>query len=249
MSDKEKTIYMRKGDEYDSIVVDISQEKFATEIQLPQKATTDDVTLSLQIVQKDGKGRVITALTQSVDLVVKSDPPATNPCADVTLKPGMQRTTDFHVAFEADPTTDQKVKKFMIPETLGVEWDVKPAAGVECPVVYRLLVFDTQEGNTGAFVPADDLWARLRTASSTGYLRSEFIFEPTTGSLDVMLESQDVEEHRARFTENGVSTIRCKVVANAPGSTQSGAGASDDTLLGVEFNFVLAPQTEAARCA
>jgi uncharacterized protein involved in tellurium resistance len=81
--DQMPLIYMQKGDIYDSIMINMSQERFVHEIQYHQKDIVTPLTLNLRIVIKDAKKRVIEALTQEFSLIIEDDPEVVNKCADV----------------------------------------------------------------------------------------------------------------------------------------------------------------------
>jgi hypothetical protein len=82
-------------------------------------------------------------------------------------------------------------KHFYLPETLKVDWEVAPAEDGECPVRYRLQIYDTVES---AFVDWSDLRDDLIEESEFGYLRSELMFNENSGEIEVNLSATDVAE-------------------------------------------------------
>jgi hypothetical protein len=148
----DKWIYKRTGEIVDELVVNFNQTVFVDKIQ-KLAGTTVPLTLSMRLVVKDQKQKLIDSLTQTFTLTVHDDPEVVNKCADVTLKPKRKRDTTVEVAF--DPVTDATMDSYrhiMLNETLVAEWAVAPTdADAYCPIVYKLQLWDS-ESNGGEFV-------------------------------------------------------------------------------------------------
>jgi hypothetical protein len=58
-------------------------------------------------------------------------------------------------------------------------------------------------------------------------------FDESSGMLEVSLSKQDMDEFNDRFIDanSGDKIVKCKVLANAPGTNAAGAGADDAALV------------------
>jgi hypothetical protein len=134
MDHDDQMFWMEVGDNYNSLWINIDHEDFVYALQSIVKEQLTSLTITLRIAYKDGNGNVISGLTQEIYLTVNDDLDIVNECADVTIKPDMQLTTDYLVAFEESTDSWGTYKHFELEDTLSVDWVVAPADGVTCDI-------------------------------------------------------------------------------------------------------------------
>jgi hypothetical protein len=209
--DSTKLPFLYINDE-NQITFGLTQKEYEKEVQFMFETSGSSQTAPAQIVYRDASGgEVGSGLTQSFDFIMQGNG-QTSSCADASLT-YESAAYDEYLAFHPDHDwKDLEVYHGLVAksDTLG------------CNPVYKLYALSPYASPNDGWMPWEDLVDVMKTKLSSGKFQSWVKFNVDTGDLMTTFYKPDVNELRADFTDNGVTSIDFKVRAALPGSNGDG---------------------------
>jgi hypothetical protein len=176
-------------------------------------AAAEHVTVTARIAYKDENGTPVTALTQTIDIVINGNGEDTGCSAATVTMADSALNKDLAFSTEFAATGEWENKKVEIMSAMTIE-STSDAFTKNCQVSYKLYA-DDGSGNW-------DEWSVLKNKliEEVPHLTSEIHFDRYSAYLSVDISNKDYEHFKAtRFTDG---TMKFKIKAIVHGSDEDG---------------------------